>query len=83
MWYQWYLCCAAGYTPKHIMILHCCSDDGAITYKNLTVPQCCSGFCVDLLERFSIDLGFTYELFRVEDGKWGVLQVSEFPYLHV
>ncbi|XP_057371297.1 LOW QUALITY PROTEIN: glutamate receptor ionotropic, NMDA 2B-like [Daphnia carinata] len=35
------------------------------------VTQCCSGFCVDLLEKFSDDLGFTYELIRVDDPKFG------------
>lgn len=51
--------------------------DGVVTHKNGTTMQCCSGFCIDLLERFSEELGFTYELVRVEDGKWGVLQVRK------
>ncbi|XP_024873537.1 glutamate receptor ionotropic, NMDA 2B isoform X5 [Temnothorax curvispinosus] len=42
--------------------------------KNESLFQCCSGFCIDLLQKFSEEIGFTYELVRVEDGKWGTLE---------
>ncbi|ERL92387.1 hypothetical protein D910_09701, partial [Dendroctonus ponderosae] len=48
--------------------------DMAQAHRNGSYYQCCSGFCVDLLQKFSEELGFTYELVRVEDGKWGTNQ---------
>lgn len=44
-------------------------NDSSQAPRNVT--QCCSGFCIDLLEKFSDDLGFTYELNRVDDPKFG------------
>ncbi|XP_071522705.1 glutamate receptor ionotropic, NMDA 2B-like [Panulirus ornatus] len=45
-----------------------------LAQQNSTYYQCCSGFCIDMLQKFSDELGFSYDLFRVEDGKWGTLE---------
>lgn len=52
------------------------SIDISQAYRNESFYQCCSGFCIDLLSRLAEELAFTYELVRVEDGRWGTLQVS-------
>ena len=36
--------------------------------------KCCSGLCIDLLQKFESELGFSYDLIRVRDGKFGTTE---------
>ena len=38
---------------------------------NSNLYQCCSGLCIDLLKYLSDKIGFEYDLFQVEDRKFG------------
>ena len=42
---------------------------------NKTEAKCCSGLCIDLLTKVEEELGFTYELVRTPDPKWGTFEV--------
>lgn len=35
------------------------------------MPQCCYGFCIDLLIKLAMTMNFTYEVHLVADGKFG------------
>lgn len=35
------------------------------------MPQCCYGFCIDLLIKLARTMNFTYEVHLVADGKFG------------
>nr|XP_006814673.1 PREDICTED: glutamate receptor ionotropic, NMDA 2B-like [Saccoglossus kowalevskii] len=37
------------------------------------ITECCSGYCMDLLKMISRDLGFTYDIYIVEDNLYGVV----------
>lgn len=67
--------CSFWYAIKYMNDLYFRMDMQS-AQRNESLYQCCSGFCIDLLQKFSEEIGFTYELVRVEDGKWGTLEVS-------
>ena len=48
----------------------------SIFSENKTETICCSGLCVDLLNKLEDELGFTYDLVRTPDPKWGTFEVS-------
>ena len=35
------------------------------------------GLCIDLLQELSTEMGFTYDIYEVEDGKYGSMDNGE------
>ena len=52
-----------------------CYFRAMLSDTNKTEAKCCSGLCIDLLTKFEDELGFTYDLVRVSDPKWGTIEV--------
>ena len=72
MWQLWYFVTLLIFTFKQFFIFFSItSPDG-----NRTAAKCCSGLCIDLLTKFEDELGFTYDLVRTPDPKWGTFEVS-------
>ena len=56
-----------------------CYFRAMLSDTNKTEAKCCSGLCIDLLTKFEDELGFTYDLVRVPDPKWGTIEVRRVP----
>lgn len=50
---------------------------GLVTGRPI-VPQCCYGFCIDLLIKLAMTMNFTYEVHLVADGKFGTQERVSF-----
>ncbi|KAK2162487.1 hypothetical protein LSH36_97g01000, partial [Paralvinella palmiformis] len=65
----------AGQCPPQAKLCRIAPENETIGVANATsnssLYQCCSGFCIDLLNKLSESIGFEFELFQVEDGIWG------------
>uniref|UniRef100_A0A3P8S1E8 Glutamate receptor n=1 Tax=Amphiprion percula TaxID=161767 RepID=A0A3P8S1E8_AMPPE len=45
--------------------------DGNGSFLPTDYSKCCYGYCIDLLEKLSEDMGFEFDLYIVGDGKYG------------
>ncbi|KAF3695263.1 Glutamate receptor ionotropic, NMDA 1 [Channa argus] len=64
--------CKEEYTVNGVLIkkVICTGPNGTIPGQPI-VPQCCYGFCIDLLIKLAMSMNFTYEVHLVADGKFG------------
>ncbi|XP_036385596.1 glutamate receptor ionotropic, NMDA 1a isoform X3 [Megalops cyprinoides] len=68
--------CLEEITPNGVLIKKViCTGPNETIPGNTTgrpiVPQCCYGFCIDLLIKLAMTMNFTYEVHLVGDGKFG------------
>uniref|UniRef100_A0A4W4E5C4 Glutamate receptor n=1 Tax=Electrophorus electricus TaxID=8005 RepID=A0A4W4E5C4_ELEEL len=64
--------CKEEHTPNGVLIkkVICTGPNETIPGRPI-VPQCCYGFCIDLLIKLAMTMNFTYEVHLVADGKFG------------
>ncbi|XP_016522140.1 glutamate receptor ionotropic, NMDA 1b isoform X1 [Poecilia formosa] len=64
--------CQQEHTVNGVVIkkVICTGPNGTIPGQPI-VPQCCYGFCIDLLIKLAMSMNFTYEVHLVADGKFG------------
>ncbi|XP_037402088.1 glutamate receptor ionotropic, NMDA 1a isoform X17 [Pygocentrus nattereri] len=64
--------CREEFTPNGVLIkkVICTGPNETIPGRPI-VPQCCYGFCIDLLIKLAMTMNFTYEVHLVADGKFG------------
>ncbi|MEQ2288770.1 Glutamate receptor ionotropic, NMDA 1 [Ameca splendens] len=70
--------CKEEYTVNGVLIkkVICTGPNGTIPGQPI-VPQCCYGFCIDLLIKLAMTMNFTYEVHLVADGKFGTQERSQ------
>ncbi|CAI9536238.1 unnamed protein product, partial [Staurois parvus] len=59
-----------GITGELIKKVRCSGPNETIPGRP-TIPQCCYGFCIDLLLKLAKEMNFNYEFHLVADGKFG------------